>query len=162
MSASAEASIPSARRGMSSQCLRRTYGSENIEMIHSFSFHRLLFLFFSHLCHLFLVRPSWQGTSTCPWILLCLVFSVAPIHLALTQYVHQAHSPFCHDSCIFVSLCLCPFLFCLILFYLCPRQIWGMSNNKLTFLNSYKMKMSVIIGIIHMTFGVSLSFFNYW
>ncbi|XP_069047433.1 V-type proton ATPase 116 kDa subunit a 3 [Lepisosteus oculatus] len=39
--------------------------------------------------------------------------------------------------------------------------IWSLSNNHLNFLNSYKMKMSVIIGIIHMTFGVCLSVCNY-
>lgn len=61
-----------------------------------------------------------------------------------------------HPPSQLIWLTLHPYLFSLVLW-----QIWGLSNNKLTFLNSYKMKMSVIIGVIHMTFGVCLSFFNY-
>lgn len=39
--------------------------------------------------------------------------------------------------------------------------IWNMAENRLNFINSMKMKASIIIGIAHMTLGVMLSFLNF-
>uniref|UniRef100_U3FYS1 V-type proton ATPase subunit a n=1 Tax=Micrurus fulvius TaxID=8637 RepID=U3FYS1_MICFL len=39
--------------------------------------------------------------------------------------------------------------------------IWSLAGNRLSFLNSFKMKMSVIIGMVHMVFGIALGGFNY-
>lgn len=40
-------------------------------------------------------------------------------------------------------------------------QVWQLANNKITFLNTFKMKGSIIIGFTHMIFGITLSLFNY-
>ncbi|XP_073816258.1 V-type proton ATPase 116 kDa subunit a1-like [Musca autumnalis] len=39
--------------------------------------------------------------------------------------------------------------------------IWQFADNKIIFLNTYKMKLSIIFGVVHMIFGVCMSVVNY-
>ncbi|CAD6992288.1 V-type proton ATPase 116 kDa subunit a [Ceratitis capitata] len=39
--------------------------------------------------------------------------------------------------------------------------IWQLAGNKIIFLNTYKMKLSIIIGVAHMIFGVCMSVVNF-
>ncbi|CAG9138135.1 unnamed protein product [Plutella xylostella] len=38
---------------------------------------------------------------------------------------------------------------------------WSMAKNKMVFENSLKMKLSIVVGVMHMVFGIILSFFNH-
>ena len=39
--------------------------------------------------------------------------------------------------------------------------VWQLAENKIPYLNAFKMKVSIILGVVHMTFGVVLAIWNH-
>uniref|UniRef100_A0AAY4AJ70 V-type proton ATPase subunit a n=1 Tax=Denticeps clupeoides TaxID=299321 RepID=A0AAY4AJ70_9TELE len=74
----------------------------------------------------------------------------AMLHNETLQRTHQLQL----DPAMFEVFSGSPYIFGI-------DPIWSVALNKLTFLNSYKMKMSVILGVTHMVFGVVLSLMNF-
>jgi V-type H+-transporting ATPase subunit a len=53
----------------------------------------------------------------------------------------------------------------MLVLYLMPvsdaELLFQVAENKIIFMNAFKMKISIIIGVFHMLFGVCLSLWNY-
>ncbi|XP_063932360.1 V-type proton ATPase 116 kDa subunit a 2-like [Zophobas morio] len=74
-------------------------------------------------------------------------------HIVLpTNKTNSSHaSPGCPSGCGFNGS---PYPFGL-------DPVWALAANKLAFLNSFKMKMSVIVGVVHMLVAIFLNVFNH-
>jgi hypothetical protein len=86
-------------------------------------------------------------------IRLDLIRHVLADHIVLpTNKTNSSHaSPGCPSGCGFNGS---PYPFGL-------DPVWALAANKLAFLNSFKMKMSVIVGVVHMLVAIFLNVFNH-
>jgi V-type H+-transporting ATPase subunit a len=39
-------------------------------------------------------------------------------------------------------------------------RVWSKSSNRITYLNSFKMKLSIVLGVIHMLLGIFVKGLN--
>lgn len=71
------------------------------------------------------------------------IFGVDPVWAVIFRYVKVNYESYLFYLLSFVNI------------------LFQLAKNKIMYLNSLKMKLSIIIGIIHMMFGLSLSLFNH-